>query len=179
MSRTPDAESMQVVLEELNRVTGGAAGYYALSGDNRVCKAHVLGDYTAADLNVDPVAMVNVGRSLRTGASGRVILAHLDPYMQEGILAEAVPDSVGPGVMRSNAELVATFAGIREKGYAIGRQECMPGWDSVAAPVLWGSMIQGSVLLLVPSDRMPEDMRPMINATVKAAAQMSLLLASA
>ncbi|MEU1309147.1 IclR family transcriptional regulator C-terminal domain-containing protein [Streptomyces cinnamoneus] len=179
MSRTPDLDATQAVLQELNRATGGVAGYYALRGDARVCKAHALGDHTPASLNVDPLAMVNVGRSLRTGASGRVILAHLDSFMQESILAEPVPEGVGPGVIRSNEALKATLDDILARGYAIGRQECMPGWDSVAAPVMWGAMIQGSILLLVPADQMPEDPRLMVEATLKAAAQLSLLLAAA
>ena len=31
-----------------------------------------------------------------------------------------------------------------------GRQECLTGWDSVAAPALWGDTALGVVLLLKP-----------------------------
>ncbi|MEU5427601.1 IclR family transcriptional regulator C-terminal domain-containing protein [Streptomyces olivoreticuli] len=179
ISRTPDHESTQTVLQKLSRETGGVAGYFVVRGDTRICKAHVLGDHDPTSLNIDTLAMVDVMSSLRTGASGRVILAHLDSYMQESVLAEPVPDGAGPGAIRSNAELVATFADIRERGYAIGREESMPGWDSIAAPVMWGAMIQGAAGVLLPSDQMPKDPRPVVEATVKAAAQLSLLLAAA
>ncbi|MGI5530139.1 IclR family transcriptional regulator [Streptomyces syringium] len=177
--RTPDPEATQMVLRELCRVTGGVAGYFVARGDSRICKLHVLGDHSPASFNIDSLVMVRVLGSLRTGASGRVMLAHLDSYTQESVLAEAVPNGAGPGAIRSNAELVSTFADIQRRGYAIGRQEAMSGWDAVAAPVMWGARIQGSVAAALPVDRMPTDPRPVIEATVKAAAQLSLLVSAA
>ncbi|WP_107081322.1 IclR family transcriptional regulator C-terminal domain-containing protein [Streptomyces yangpuensis] len=39
----------------------------------------------------------------------------------------------------SNEQLLASIDEIRETGYAVGHQECLPGWDSVAVPALRGN----------------------------------------
>ncbi|CAN3978210.1 hypothetical protein [Kitasatospora purpeofusca] len=101
--------------------------------------------------------------------------AHLPRPIQELVLAEEVPPTAGPGVIRDNDELAATFDGIRRLGFAVGRQECMPGWDSVAAPVLWHDAVMGAVLMLKPSTEMPADLRPLIYHTLKAAESISAL----
>ncbi|MGW7584457.1 hypothetical protein ACWGKU_25775 [Kitasatospora sp. NPDC054768] len=54
----------------------------------------------------------------------------------------------------------------------------MPGWDSVAAPVLWHDSIMGAVLLLRRTTEMPADLRPLIYHTRKAAESISELTTS-
>ncbi|MET9397344.1 hypothetical protein [Kitasatospora sp. NPDC002965] len=55
------------------------------------------------------------------------------------------------------------------------RDRVMPGWDSVAAPVLWHDAVMGAALMLKPSAEMPADLRPLIYHTLKAAESISAL----
>ena len=119
--------------------------------------------------------VLSVTRSLRTGASGRSILAYLPEPIQRRVLAEPVPDGAGPGVYRDNDELLRSLADIRDQGYAVGLQECMPRWNSCAAPVMWNDSIVGSVLRLKPSTVMPELPSSVIEATKTTAARLSRL----
>ncbi|MEV6976925.1 IclR family transcriptional regulator C-terminal domain-containing protein [Kitasatospora sp. NPDC093806] len=100
----------------------------------------------------------------------RVFLAYLDKVELCG--------GGFPGVIRDNDELAATLDEIRRLGFAVGRQECMLGWDSVAAPVLWHDAIMGAALMLKPSTDMPADLRPLIYHTRKAAESISALTTS-
>ncbi|WP_050512113.1 IclR family transcriptional regulator [Streptomyces rimosus] len=176
LSHSPDPATMHAVLDELHQTTGWLAAYYRVMGSKRLCLDYAIGDFDPRRIDLDPAELTSVSRSLRTGASGRAILAHLPQSVRDRVLAEPVPEGVGPGVIRDNAQLVASLEDIRERGYAVGRQECMPGWDSVAVPVCWGDTIQGSALLLVLADQMPTDPTRFIDATVRAATQLSRLV---
>lgn len=175
LSQTPDPEATQAVLDKLQRMTGGLVAYYAVVGARRICTDYAIGDFDPRSIGIDPFELVKYSRSLRTGASGRVILAHMPPPIQEKVLAEAVPEGVGPGVIRDNEALIESLKDIRAMGFAIGRQECMAGWDSVAAPVMWGDTIHGSLLLWVHVDKMPEDPSQLVAATMTAAEMLSRL----
>ncbi|MEV7773521.1 IclR family transcriptional regulator C-terminal domain-containing protein [Kitasatospora sp. NPDC086791] len=127
--------------------TGGLALLYVLApfgGAKRLCSDHVIGDLDPAEVGMSAEDVVSVSRSLRTGASGRVILAYPSRTLQDLVLAEDVPPTAGPGVIRDNNALAATLDEIRRLGFGVGRQECRPGWDSVAAPVLWHDSIMGT-----------------------------------
>lgn len=69
--------------------------------------------------------------------------------------------------------LAATLDETPRLGFAVGRQERMPGWDSVAAPVHWPDSKMGSALLLRCSTDMPADLRRLIHHTRKAAESIS------
>ncbi|WP_406115529.1 IclR family transcriptional regulator C-terminal domain-containing protein [Kitasatospora purpeofusca] len=84
----------------------------------------------------------------------------------------------GTGVIRDNDALAATLAEIRRLGFGVGRQECMPGWDSVAAPVHWHDSAMGAALVLKPSVEMPTDLRPLIFHMLKAAESIGELTTS-
>ncbi|MGW2865752.1 IclR family transcriptional regulator [Streptomyces sp. NPDC001205] len=175
LSQTPDPAATQAVLDKLQRVTGGLVAYYAVVGARRICTDYAIGDFDPRSIGIDPFELVKYSRSLRTGASGRVILAHMPPPIQEKVLAESVPEGVGPGVIRDNETLIESLKDIRAMGFAIGRQECMAGWDSVAVPVMWGDTIHGSLLLWVHVDKMPEDPSQLVAATMTAAELLSRL----
>lgn len=83
-----------------------------------------------------PREVLSVTRSLRTGASGRTILAYLPEPIQQRVLAEPVPSEAGPGATKDNDQLLRSLQDIRDNGYATGFQECMAGWNSRAAPVM-------------------------------------------
>ncbi|MGC0314873.1 DNA-binding IclR family transcriptional regulator [Kitasatospora acidiphila] len=92
--------------------------------------------------------------------------------------AEEVPPTAGPGAFRNNDLLEQSLGEVRRLGYAIGREECMAGWNSVAAPVTWGDQVMGSVLSLFPLAETPSDLGPMIHHTLRTARAVSLLIGS-
>ncbi|MCJ0870246.1 IclR family transcriptional regulator [Streptomyces sp. AP-93] len=173
LAQTPDEEMTHAVLDKLQRSTGGLVAYYAVVGTRRICTDYAIGDFDPKSIGIDPFELVKYSRSLRTGASGRVILAHMPAPFQEKVLAEQVPEGVGPGVIRDNDVLVESLKDIIDSGFAIGRQECMSGWDSVAVPVMWDETIQGSLLLWIPAQEMPEDTSALVAATLMAGDMLS------
>ncbi|MEU7643368.1 IclR family transcriptional regulator [Streptomyces huasconensis] len=175
LSQTPDPEATQAVLDKLQRATGGLVAYYAVVGARRICTDYAIGDFDPRSIGIDPFELVKYSRSLRTGASGRVILAHMPAPIQEKVLAESVPEGVGPGVIRDNDALIESLKDIRALGFAVGRQECMPGWDSVAVPVMWDDTIHGSLLLWMHVEKMPEDPSQLVATTMTAAEMLSRL----
>ncbi|MFD9569720.1 IclR family transcriptional regulator [Streptomyces sp. NPDC059982] len=175
LAQTPGPDTTHAVLDELQRSSGGLVAYYAVVGHRRICTDYAIGSFNPRSIGIDPFELVKYSRSLRTGASGRVILAHMPASIQAQVLAEPVPDGVGQGVIRDNEVLVNSLADIHELGYAIGRQECMNGWDSVAVPVMWDGTIQGSLLLWIPADEMPEDTSQLVAATLTAGETLSRL----
>ncbi|TSB31867.1 IclR family transcriptional regulator domain-containing protein [Streptomyces benahoarensis] len=172
-----DGAASQMVLRELRMATdGGLAFLYMVapfSGAQRQCVDMAVGDSDLAELGMTPRDVLSVTRSLRTGASGRTILAYLPQKVQQRVLAEPVPDQAGPGVYRDNDALSASLAEIRDLGHALGYEECMAGWNSCAAPIIWDGAIMGAVLLLKLKSVMPEAPDGVIEATKEAAAELS------
>ncbi|TJZ51072.1 IclR family transcriptional regulator [Streptomyces piniterrae] len=172
-----DGATSQTVLRELRMATdGGLAFLYMVapfSGAQRQCVDMAVGDSDLAELGMTPRDVLSVTRSLRTGASGRTILAYLPEVLQQRVLAEPVPDQAGPGVFRDNDALLASLAEVRDLGHALGYEECMAGWNSCAAPIMWDGAIMGAALLLKLKSVMPVAPDNVIEATKEAAAELS------
>ncbi|MFG2140533.1 IclR family transcriptional regulator C-terminal domain-containing protein [Streptomyces sp. NPDC048650] len=172
-----DGDTTQTVLGELRAATdSGLAFLYMVapfSGVQRQCVDMAVGDSDLAELGMTPRDVLSVTRSLRTGASGRTILAYLPEVVQQRVLAEPVPDQAGPGVFRDNDALLASLAEVRDLGHALGYEECMAGWNSCAAPIMWDGSIMGAVLLLKLKSVMPHAPEGVIEATKEAAARLS------
>ncbi|MFH9227907.1 IclR family transcriptional regulator C-terminal domain-containing protein [Streptomyces lydicus] len=170
-------DGAQSVLSGLRAATdGGLAFLYMVapfSGAQRQCVDMAVGDSDLAELGMTPRDVLSVTRSLRTGASGRTILAYLPEVLQQRVLAEPVPDQAGPGVYRDNDALVESLAEVRDLGHALGYEECMAGWNSCAAPIMWDGSIMGAVLLLKLKSVMPVAPDNVIEATKEAAAELS------
>lgn len=167
------------ILEELRNASGGGLAFlYTLApfgGAQRQCIDMAVGDSDLVELGMTPRDVLCVTRSLRIGASGRSMLAHLPDAIVDRVLADEVPDEAGPGVYRDDDELLATLVNIRDCGYAVGYEECMPLWNSVAAPIMWADSILGAALLVKPATMMPEAPESVIEATMTAAAKLSHL----
>ncbi|MFG2831515.1 IclR family transcriptional regulator C-terminal domain-containing protein [Streptomyces sp. NPDC048434] len=172
-----DGATSQTVLRELRMATdGGLAFLYMVapfSGAQRQCVDMAVGDSDLAELGMTPRDVLSVTRSLRTGASGRTILAYLPEVLQQRVLAEPVPDQAGPGVYRDNDALAKSLAEVRDLGHALGYEECMASWNSCAAPIMWDGSIMGAVLLLKLKSVMPVAPDGVIEATKEAAAELS------
>lgn len=139
------------ILVDLQKNCGGMVLFYSLAplGARRVCTDYAIGEHSFDDFGMKAVDMFTTGCLLRTGASGRALLAYVPGHLQEVALAEPIPETAGPGALSTEA-VRESLPGVRHRGYAIGRQECLTGWDSVAAPALWGDTALGVVLLLKP-----------------------------
>ncbi|HEY8981590.1 MAG TPA: IclR family transcriptional regulator C-terminal domain-containing protein [Streptomyces sp.] len=165
------------VLEKLREATdGGLVFQYMVApfgGAQRQCCDMAVGDSDLVELGMTALDILSVTRSLRTGASGRTILAHLPRALQDIVLAEPVPEEAGPGVYRDTEELRLSLEEVRSLGYALGYEECMPYWNSCAAPIFWDQSIMGAVLLLKPATVMPKAPPAVIEATRAAASQLS------
>lgn len=173
----PTRDEAHQALQALREATdGGLVFLYTKSPGTtagRQCTDMAVGDSDLADLGMTAHDVMSVIRSLRTGASGRAILAYLPEAVQAHVLAEPVPDGAGPGVIRDADQLTASLVEIRELGFALGHQECMAHWNSIAAPVFDGDSIAASVLLLRPAMQMQRAPVAYIDATKRAAAALS------
>ncbi|WP_372407470.1 IclR family transcriptional regulator [Streptomyces luteireticuli] len=172
-------DTVRQALQELRNATDGGLAFLYMKapfrGAQRQCIDMAVGSSDLVELGMTPRDVLSVTRSLRTGASGRTILAYLPDNIQQLVLAEDVPDEAGPNAYRDNDALLASLKEIRDRGYALGNQECMAGWSSVAAPILWRDTIMGAVLLLKPVTVMPQAPESYIEATKTAAARLSRL----
>ncbi|GAA2965009.1 hypothetical protein GCM10010518_59510 [Kitasatospora cinereorecta] len=177
MAATPDVAAARPVLERLSRAVDGFAVLWVLSpygGPRKAYAASAPGRYDFESLGLGVADLVEVGQSLRVGASGRVIAAHLSPSLVSAVLEQPLPAGAGPGAVRDTAAYVASLREAREAGHAVSREE-VPGWSAVAAPVMWGDAVYGAVSVLKPSSLMPEDLALPVAATTAAAERLTLL----
>ncbi|MFF3256449.1 IclR family transcriptional regulator C-terminal domain-containing protein [Actinacidiphila glaucinigra] len=172
-----DGDITSTHLQELYRATDkGLILLYMLApfgGPSRQCVDMAVGDSDLGELGMTPRDMLAITRSLRTGAPGRAILAYLDAPLQQQVLATPAPSAAGPGALRSDEDVLASLAVIRETGYAVGYEECTAGWHSLAMPIWWEDAVMGSVVLLKPADVMPEPPDDYIDAMKTAVARLS------
>ncbi|MFC9506289.1 MULTISPECIES: IclR family transcriptional regulator [unclassified Streptomyces] len=158
LAHAPNARVAHAVLEDLHTATdGGLAFLFALApfgGAGKQCLDMAVGASDLSELGVSPRALVELCRSLRTGAAGRAILAFLPKVIQDGVLAEPVPDGAGPGAFRDDARLLASLESVRKEGLALDVEEWAEGWVGCAAPVRWDGLIMGSVAVLKPGHDM-------------------------
>jgi len=178
MAYALDLAATRPVLEKLGQDTGGLVVLSALvpyGGPGRQIVA-CAGRYGLSALGLGPDDLLSVINSLRVGASGRVMLAHLPRHLREMALTQPIPAGAGPGARRRRSK-VADLETVRRQGYATGREE-LNGWDSVAAPVRWDSALVGAVSTLRPSALMRADKaqaQHVIAETVAAAERLSEL----
>ncbi|MGW0546019.1 IclR family transcriptional regulator [Streptomyces altiplanensis] len=174
LTHAPNAEVAHGVLERLRADTGGGLVFlFAVApfgGARKQCLDMAVGNSDLSELNLSHRALLVIFQSLRTGASGRAILAHLPEVIQEGVLAEPLPAEAGPGAYRDEGALLASLKTVREQGIAIGIEECAAGWSGCAAPVLWDGLIMGSILVLKPMADVPQWSDSLVEPIRRAAA---------
>ena len=105
-------------------------------------------------------------------ATGKAILAFMredDIKPSLGALASFTENTI-----TDQRQLLAEFAQIRRRGYAINRSEWQQGVDGVAAPIFARNVIVGSIGLSGPADRFgAAAMKRFIPLVVEAAATIS------
>ena len=165
----PSPRASRLILERLSRVLDGLALLWVLSpyGQPGRVISDAVGRYSLDALGLSLTDFVQLSSTLRVGASGRAIAAHLPSDMISSIAEEGLPAAAGAGALQS-ADFRASLETVRQTGYAVGSGE-MPGWAELAAPVLWGDAIYGAVSVLMPAPLMPQDLQVPVAATMAAA----------
>ncbi|MEV3857627.1 IclR family transcriptional regulator C-terminal domain-containing protein [Streptomyces sp. NPDC050095] len=164
-------------LVDLQTECGGFVFYYTrgLVGPRprRFCTDFAAGGQSIDIFGLSAQAIFTTGVSLRTGASGRVLLAYAPEELLARALEEPVPEMAGPGAM-TDAEVKASLRQVRAQGYAVGRQECVAGWDSVAVPTFSGDSALGVVLFFQATGSVPGDITDYVARVQRAAHLISL-----
>lgn len=114
--------------------------------------------------------------SLVWGASGKSILAYLDPQRIREIRRKAgtAPGSGAPAP--KSADLLAQLDTIRQDGYVVTNSEKLPGARGVAAPVFGPDGVEGCVCVTSPADRLPpQTIRRLVDRVVQEANYLSVL----
>jgi IclR family KDG regulon transcriptional repressor len=135
-------ETARPVMLDVNERTGETVTLNTLIGLNRAC----------IEVVETPAPLMHIVRpgehlSLTHGATGRILLAHLDAARQSGALA-SVPPRERPAILRE----VALFRG---QGWAVTSGQRIPGVTAVAVPLFDLTDAVSSCLALTgPSVRM-------------------------
>ncbi|MEV5774228.1 IclR family transcriptional regulator C-terminal domain-containing protein [Streptomyces antimycoticus] len=182
MAHTLNPATAYPILDQLGAEARALAVLSVLSpsgGPGRQIVVHA-GHYSLGSLGLSTDDLLPVTTSLRVGPSGRVMLAHLPSPLCEFVLTQPIPAGAGPGVLRHPAVVLRDLETVRMQGFAVGREE-ITGWDSIAAPVLWADVLVGAVSVLMPAVLMRAlpDSKPLVSATIAAAARLSELASAA
>jgi DNA-binding IclR family transcriptional regulator len=167
--------AVHAVLEKLRATADGPVFFYVLvpfGSPQRLCADLSATDADLRDIGYAAEDLVSVARPLRSGAGGRAILAFCPPAVQRGALDAKLPPYAGPGAITDWEVLRAALADTRRLRFAVGHDDDLAGWDSCAAPVVWGEAVVGSVLLLRRIGLRPAITAATIAATRLAAAEL-------
>jgi DNA-binding IclR family transcriptional regulator len=136
-------------LRELSQKSGETAQLVLRNSDVGVCIEKVE---SAKELVVRPDRGTVIG--LHSGASGKAILAYMDPSEQERIIKEKGLKKIGPETITDSDRLSLNLKQIKKQGYAISDQELYAGVKAVAAPIFGadGNVI-ASVCIAAPRER--------------------------
>jgi DNA-binding IclR family transcriptional regulator len=114
--------------------------------------------------------------SLVWGASGKSILAYLDPSRVKEISRAAGRAPGSNAVPPSYADLNAELEAVRRDGFIVTNSEKLPGARGVAAPVFGPDGVEGCICITSPADRLPsEAIRRVVDRVVQEADYLSLL----
>jgi len=154
-------------LEKLSQHSGETAQLVLRNNDVGVCIEKVESS-KALVVRPDKGTVV----LLHTGASGKVILAYLDPHEQERVIREKGLPPKGPGTITDPDVLRANLKQIRRQGYAISDQEIYSGVKAVAAPIFGtDGKVAASVCIAGPKERFDEQEIGSLVDLIKAAAR--------
>jgi DNA-binding IclR family transcriptional regulator len=148
------------VMHALARAHGETALLTAPGGTHAMCLASVESPQHAVRLSYDRWRTA----PMHLGASGKVLLAHLDEAHAERILAAPPPHPAG-GEPVDDAALRAQIAATRRDGHLVTDGELDEGATAVAAPVLDA---RGRPVAALSVAGPTERMRPALGAIVPA-----------
>ena len=138
------------VLERLRDVTGETVTFSILMSEQTVVIDQVVSrNVTSTRFELGSSA------PLHAGASGKVILAHLGPEIQNKFLRLPHLKHLTQRTITSRSELEKELKKCRFKGFAISRGERFPSTCSIAAPVFGSeNEVVGVISVIGPADRL-------------------------
>jgi DNA-binding IclR family transcriptional regulator len=115
---------------------------------------------------------------MHLGASGKILLAHLDDAAAERVIA-AAPRRPGPGARLDGATLRAQVHAARRDGHAVTHGELDEGASAVAAPVLDGrGRLVAGLSLAGPTPRMERALHRIVPAVMDGARGIATRIAA-
>jgi DNA-binding IclR family transcriptional regulator len=167
-------EPAREVMEALAERFGETAILTAPGGTHAMCLASCESDRHAMRLSYDRWRTA----PMHLGASGKVLLAHLDDAHAERILSAPPPPPSGRAQI-DEATLRVQIAATRRDGYLVTDGELDDGATAVAAPVLdpRGRPVAG-VSVAGPTARVRSALDAIVPAVVAGAAQVSARIAA-
>lgn len=138
------------VLERLRDVTAETVTFSILMGERTVVIDQVVSPNVTS-------TRFELGSSapLHAGASGKVILAHLDPEKQKRFLRLPHLQRLTQRTIINRMQLERELKKCRRKGFTISRGERFPNTCSVAVPVFGPNReVLGVISVIGPSDRL-------------------------
>ncbi|MCX5907326.1 MAG: IclR family transcriptional regulator [Deltaproteobacteria bacterium] len=154
-------------LQKLSAISGETAQLVLLDRNEGVCVERV--DSTAT-LRVMPDKGNTI--HLHSGASGKVIMAHLSPEERERVIREKGLKKVTANTITDPAVLNRDLEEIRKRGYAQSDQEIYPGVKAVAAPIFdFQGKVIASVGVAGPRERLPRKKVTLLIPHIKEAAR--------
>jgi IclR family acetate operon transcriptional repressor len=170
MARKPLREVALPHMERIARETGETALLCGLREHVGVCLEKVDGTHA---LRVS----YELGETypLHAGATGKAILAHLDPGELEAVIGDVGLPRFTEATITSEGRLKKELAKIRACGYAESEGESLAGTHGIASPIFSPSgRVVGSVGVSVPDLRAEEKNRErLIRLVVEAAKKIS------
>src|SRR3954470_15134357 len=162
-------EPARAVMETLAAAHGETAILTAPGGTHAMCLASVESDQHAMRLSYDRWRTA----PMHLGASGKVLLAHLDDAHAERILSAPPPHPSG-GPQIDTATLRAQIDATRRDGYLVTDGELDQGATAVAAPILdaRGRPVAG-LSVAGPTARVRDALDAIVPAVLAAAAEVS------
>ena len=138
------------VLEKLRDLTGETVTFSILMGQQTVVIDQVV------SRNVTSTRFeLGLSAPLHAGASGRVILAHMNQDEQKRFLRSSHLRHLTDKTITSRVKLERELKQCRAKGFTVSRGERTPNTCSIAAPVLArAGQVAGVVSIVGPTDRL-------------------------
>lgn len=121
-------------------------------------------------------ATVGDRRPLYATAGGLVLLAHLPMSFVADYLANTAFSKLTSATVTDRQQIEAMIAEVRARGYALTTGASTLGLTGIAAPIFASAGIVGGVVLGLPTERFQHNGAALIDRTVAAARQMSVIL---
>lgn len=102
-------------------------------------------------------------------ASGKVMLAHLDPDALDDYLAAHRLDTLTSETIDNESRLRRELESVRRLGFAFDEAEFTPGVGCVSAPILEGGICVGCFTISAPLERFRRNRDELTTAVLKAA----------
>jgi len=108
---------------------------------------------------------------LHAGASGKVLLAYLDPQKQDQIIRKLKYDKFSETTITEPKRLKAEIAAIKKQGFALSNGEIIRGTYGIAAPIFSLSRnVIAALSISAPNHRLEEKQRKQMAHLIVAAA---------